>query len=308
MMKTNLLTARNLITPTRPALKEELLWGLISACLVLLAAPLAYAQDNSARPPQTRIAADASQVTADSAAATLRGDTEEERMFWLRRRAFVESVFEQATFEVGDSTLSFRFALTAGALGLDQKELVKTSPRTDYIGERLRGLQGPSAQVNIGSLIGQGVKYLANKLGVGKVVSPWTILPSETEIRVMNVLWKKGEATSANIYAQLDSARLNYKEVNLILENMVGRGLVTREQVSPSNEMTVLGTFKIEMSSLNAKNREYVYRPTASRELMLAYLDASAFSRQQMASPAATMMHEHLRKLLALIAREPGQL
>ncbi len=226
-------------------------------------------------------------------------------MFWLRRRAFVESVFEQAAFSLTDSAFSFRFALTAGQLGLDRKELEKISPASDYIGARLRSQQGPSAQFNIGNLIGQGVKYLASKVGLGKyVVSPWTILPSETEVRVMNVLWKKGEATSANIYAQLDSAKLNYKEVNTILENMVGRGLVEREQISPRNEFTVFGAFALEMSGLNAKNREYVYRPVASRELMLDYLDASAFSRRQNPSPAAAMLHEHLRKLLALMAQE----
>ena len=283
---------KTLSTPSEsPGRKKSFaqLFKFSKALCFVVAMPL-YAQ-NSSTPPTIDLIADSTYTSRDSTAAILRGETEAERMFWLRRRAFVESIFEQATFSIGDSVLAFRFALTAGTLGLDQKELAKTSPQTDYIGERLRSQQGPTAQFNIGSLIGQGVKYLANKVGVGKtVVSPWTILPSETEIRVLNVLWKKGEATSANIYAQLDSAKLNYKEVNVILENMVGRGLVAREQVSPKNELTVLGTFTIEMSSLNAKNREYVYRPRASREMMLTYLDASAFSRQQTLSPAATML------------------
>ncbi|MEK7728225.1 MAG: BlaI/MecI/CopY family transcriptional regulator [candidate division KSB1 bacterium] len=247
---------------------------------------------------------------ADSVAAVLRGETEEERMYWLRRRAFVESVFEQATFSFGDSTLSFHFALTAGQLGLDKQALSKISPRQDYIGDRLRGQQsGSQALFNVGDLIGKGLKYLAGKVGASKgVVSPWTILPSETEIRVMNVLWQKGEVTSANIYAQLDSAKLHYKEVNTILENMVGRGLVERTQVSPSNEFTIWGAFAIEMSGLNAKNREYVYRPRASRELMTTYLDASAFARPQPQSPTEIMMQQHLRKLLALIANESAGL
>lgn len=241
----------------------------------------------------------------DSVAATLRGETEAERMFWLRRRAFVESVFEQSTFTMDDSSLFFRFAMSAGQLGLNKETLAKTPARTDYVGERLRGQQsGAPGLFNIGELIGKGMKFLAQKIGAAQSVgSPWTIMPSETEIRVMNVLWK-GEATSAGIYARLDSAKLNYKEVNTVLENMVGRGLVEREQVSPKNELTVLGALAIEMSSLNAKNREYVYRARASRDLMTAYLDASAFTHQTPRSPGESMLHAHLRKLLALIATE----
>lgn len=245
------------------------------------------------------------QISADAVAATLRGETETERMFWLRRRAFVESVFEQSTFTMGDSSLFFRFALSAGQLGLDKETLAKIPARPDYVGERLRGQQsGSQGLFNIGELIGRGMKFLAQKIGAAQNLgSPWAIVPSETEIRVMNVLWK-GEATSASIYARLDSAKLNYKEVNTVLENMVGRGLVEREQVSPKNELTVLGAFALEMSSLNAKNREYVYRARASRDLMTAYLDASAFSHQSPRSPGESMLQAHLRKLLALLASE----
>lgn len=253
---------------------------------------------------------DSTHSLQDSAATVLRGETEEERMFWLRRRAFVQSVFEQSAFALGDSSLFFHFNLQAGQLGLDRNELSKIPPQRDFIGERLRSQQGgASGLLDIGSLIGQSVKYLASKVGVTKnVVSPWTILPSETEVRVMKVLWQKGEVTSAGIYAALDSTMLNYKEVNTVLENMVVRGLVERQQVSPRNEFTILGAFTIEMSSLNAKNREYVYRPRTSRDLMLSYLDAAAFSHQTARTPAEAMLHEHLRKLLAILAKESSEL
>lgn len=245
----------------------------------------------------------------DSTAAVLRGETEDERMFWLRRRAFVESVLEQSAYDLTDSSFFFRFALSAGRLGLDHEELAKISPQRDLIGERLRGAQsGAAGMLNVGNLLGQGVKYLASKLGVTSGVgSPWTIMPSETEVRVMKILWREGEAASADIYAELDSTRLNYKEVNTVLENMVGRGLVERRQISPRNEFTILGTFAIEMSSLNAKNREYIYRPRAGRDLMLAYLDATAYTQQTARTPAAQMLQAHLRKLLSIIAQESSE-
>ncbi len=288
--------------------------GRAFGCLMLATALVAHSQEiqpsTSDERAITSTDSPAKSTEVDSAAAALRGETETERTFWLRRRAFVESVFEQSAFDLTDSSAFFRFAVTAGQLGLDQKELSKSSRQTDYIGDRLRAQQsGSSAQFNVGNLIGQGLKYLAGKVGMtNSVLSPWTIMPSETEVRVMNVLWRSSAATSAEIYAQLDSAKLNYKEVNTVLENMVGRGLVERTQVSPKNEFTVLGTFAIEMSGLNAKNREYTYRPRASRDLMVAYLDASAFSQRRLHTLAENMLHEHLRKLLALIAQENGEL
>jgi len=293
----------------------ELFFRQTLGCMILAMAWSIHGQEiqNLDAIADSRISSDSlAQASApDSAAAALRGETEQARLYWLRRRAFVESVFEQSAYHLADSALFFRFVINSEPLGLDQKELSQLSSRPDYIGDRLKSQQGgASSQFNLGDLIGKGVKYLAGKLGATKsAVSPWTILPSETEIRVMNALWRKNEeATSAEIYAQLDSARLNYKEVNTVLENMVGRGLVERRQISPSNEFTVLGALTIEMSSLNAKNREYVYRPLASRELMLAYLDASAFLRQWPHTPAEAMRRAHLRKLLAMIAKETGEL
>lgn len=281
-------------------------------CLIVLcAAAFARGQEASPGAPEAAFArarADSLRLLQDAMAEALRGETEEQRMFWLRRRAFVESVLEHSPLTLGDSSVYFHFNLQAGRLGLDRKELAKLSPQRDPIGERLRGAQsGAGGMMNVGNLIGQGVKYLASKLGVTTGAgSPWTILPSETEVRVMKVLWQEGEATSADIYAELDSTRLNYKEVNTVLENMVGRGLVERRQISPRNEFTILGTFAIEMSGLNAKNREYIYRPLAGRELMLSYLDAAAYLHQTARTPAAQMMQEHLRKLLAIIAQESG--
>jgi hypothetical protein len=244
-----------------------------------------------------------------SAAAVLRGETEETRLQWLRRKVFVESILSQASYDLSDSAMMMRFALTAGALALTPEELAKIPPATDPIGARLQQEQlGIPSLLNVGNLIGEGLKFLAGKTGAGqKTQELWTAIPTETEARVMNIIWSSRTTTSSDIYSQLDSVAITFKDLQTVLDNMVARGLVERDQVSPKNEFTILGAFAIEMSRKNAKNREYAYRPRTSRKMFYTFLDALAFSHHSSLKSEDIALRDHLSKLLMLIVTRDNQ-
>jgi predicted transcriptional regulator len=230
--------------------------------------------------------------------AILRGETQYAREQWLRRQRFIENIFIQNP-SLYDSTLFFRLQQNS-ALSLNQSELYSLPRRVDNIGERLRREETEAPSLfNVGNLIGAGMKYLAEKLGArGAKPQPLAVIPSEFEIDVMKVLWQKQEATTSTIYAQLDSTRLTAVDLQRALDAMAERGLLERRQISPRHEFTILGAIPIEMSAKNRKNREFLYRPQVTRQTMLAFLDATAFS-QRLASPTNhSAIAAHLHKLM----------
>jgi predicted transcriptional regulator len=243
-----------------------------------------------------------------SAATVLRGETDETRLQWLRRKAFVESILSQTAYDLSDSAALIRFALTAGALALTPEELANIPPATDPIGARLQQEQlGIPSLLNVGNLIGEGLKFLTGKGGAGQNTNElWTAIPTETEARVLNILWSSNMVTTSGVYAQLDSVAITFKDLQTVMEQMVARGLVEREQVSPKNEFTILGAIAIEMSRKNAKNREFAYRPRASRKMFYTFLDALAFSRHSSLKSEDVALRDHLSKLLMVVAPRDG--
>jgi hypothetical protein len=92
-----------------------------------------------------------------SAAAVLRGETEEGRRQWLRRQVFVEQLLFDTTSDVTDSTLAFRFRAFTPSVGLNQEELAKLQPHRDAIDDEMRRDQlGAPPLFNLGEAIGQG--------------------------------------------------------------------------------------------------------------------------------------------------------
>jgi predicted transcriptional regulator len=183
---------------------------------------------------------------------------------------------------------------------LDKSQLADIPRREDFIGERLRRdeLEMPPL-LNFSNLIGAGVKYLAEKLGrTATTTKQFALIPSELEIDVLKILWKENAATSSEIYAQLDSIRMTAADLQQALTIMTQRGLVARRQISPRNEFTLFGAATIEMSGINRKNREYLYRPKISRQTMLTFLDATAFSYRMVSANSHALIDEHLRKLI----------
>jgi predicted transcriptional regulator len=255
-----------------------------------------YAQENSNDSLSTPLA-----DTLD-AAAVLRGETPQAREQRLRYWLFMNNLLAQGAISVQDSTLVFRLQQRL-AFSLSPSELRSLPPRVDYIEDRFRREElGLPPMSNLNNLFGAGVKFLADKLGMTGAKQPFAVIPSETEIEVMNVLWKKHEATTGEIYAELDSAQLTAVDLQQMLATMTERGLLDREQISPRHEFSFFGVVAVEMSSQNRKNREYLYRPNVTRQSMLSYLDATAFS-QRLVSPANhSLIVEHLRKLMSRLA------
>jgi predicted transcriptional regulator len=263
-------------------------------CFILILALSAQAQDTTA-------------VYDDSldARTALSGESAEAREQWLRRQIFVENILMQNAISAGDSLLIFRLQQQT-PLSLSKSQLNTIAPRVDRLEEKFRREQlGLPPMSPIGTLIGKGIKYLSEKLS-GAPNNPLAVIPSETEIEVMNILWKKNAATSSEIYAGLDSTNtLTAADLQQTLAAMAARGLLDRRQISPRHEMTILGIFTIEESALNRKNREFLYQPRVARQTMLSYLDATAFSHRLASAGNPSLVVDHLRKLMnRLAARE----
>jgi predicted transcriptional regulator len=245
-------------------------------------------------------AQDSAFVTSDAlkAKAILSGENEQARQQWLRRQLFVENILTHRAVSASDSSLRFRIE-SQSPLSLSQSQLKAIPPRLDQIDEKFRREQlGLPPMSNIGDLIGKGVQYLAEKLGGGTDKDPLAVIPSEVEIDIMKVLWKKNAATSAEIYADLDSVDLTALDLQQTLAVMADRGLVDRQQISPRHEFTILGAIPLEISTQNRKNREFLYRPQVTRQTMLTFLDATTFSYRLALTNNHSIFVEHLRSLM----------
>jgi predicted transcriptional regulator len=237
------------------------------------------------------------------AAAILRGENAPARQQWLRRQIFVENILTQTAVDLSDSTLFFRLQQQSG-LSLNRSQLSRIPPRVDDVGEHIRRdeLDLPP-MINLNNLLGSGIKYLAQKLGRSDAkTKPFAVIPSELEIDVLKALWRDDEATTSQIYAQLDSVQLTVVDLEQALATMTQRGLVEREQISPRHEFTLFGVADVEMSPRNRKNREYLYRPKISRQTMLTFLDATAFSYRIASLNNHLLINEHLRRLINKLA------
>lgn len=103
-------------------------------------------------------------------------------------------------------------------------------------------------------------------------------IPTKMEIDILKVLWAKSEATSSDIYAQLDSlAQITAEDLQAILARMVDRGFLDRRKISPSDEFNLFGIVSIEKSSKNRKNQVHLYWPLISKSTMIKYLDSERF-------------------------------
>jgi predicted transcriptional regulator len=214
----------------------------------------------------------------------------------------VENILTQNAIIAGDSLLLFRLQQQT-PLSLSKSQLNAIAPRVDQLEEKFRREQlGLPPMSPIGTLIGKGIKYLSEKFS-GAPNNPLAVIPSETEIAVMNVLWKKTAATSSEIYANLESTNnITAADLQQTLAVMADRGLLDRRQISPRHELTILGVFTIEESALNRKNREFIYHPRVARRTMLSFLDATVFSHRLAANGSPSLIVDHLRKLMNRLA------
>jgi hypothetical protein len=114
-------------------------------------------------------------------------------------------------------------------------------------------------------------------------------IPSDIQLEALNVLWEEEQATDIDIYAQLDtSLRLTATGLNNALADLYQDGIVTRKQVSPKNEFTVLGGVKIEMSAQNRRNKVYEYKAEVKRQEFIDYLNGVLFDVQKQSGEIVT--------------------
>ena len=107
-------------------------------------------------------------------------------------------------------------------------------------------------------------------------------IPSDIQLEALNVIWQEQQATDMDIYAQLDtSLRLTATDLNNALGDLYQDGIVSRKQVSPKNEFTVLGGVKIEMSAQNRRNKVYEYKAEVKRGEFIDYLNGVLFDVQK---------------------------
>jgi hypothetical protein len=230
-----------------------------------------------------------------------------------KRLAFVENYFWRAAAATLDPALSFRMIRNEKAsLAWSNEELAALSRGVDPIENHIRQRNTGNARTfNVAALLSQGLGATRDKSGSRKERRRLQVIPSENEIRVLRELWEKKKATGADIYGKLDSARVTAAGLDELLADMTDRGLLTRAQISPRHEFTIatpFGFIPIEMSSLNRKNREYLYESTIDAEELWSFLDASLFNLQ---SPLGVvdggLLAQHLRRLLQIMAAPPAK-
>jgi predicted transcriptional regulator len=124
---------------------------------------------------------------------------------------------------------------------------------------------------------GRGGAFGKNPYGwQGKPRRHLNFIPSELELDVLSALWDEPLQTDLELYRSL-SARwpITAEQLQKILAGMADEGLLARKQISPQNLFSIFlpfGVIYVEESSLNRKNRVFVYRPTVRQKQVISVL------------------------------------
>jgi predicted transcriptional regulator len=217
-----------------------------------------------------------------------------------RRLAFVDSFFMKISGATDDSALSFRLIRDhENLLGLPSEQLNQWPPARDRVSDQVYQRDtGSGRGFNFSGLLLQGTPARLGNKKRGSI----RLIPSETEIRILKTLWVEKKATGSAIYAQLDSVRITAAGLDEVLSSMTDRGLLTRQIISPRNEFTIAMPFvavPLEMSAKNRRNREYLYQPAVSSDLVRNFVDAQLFNLQN--STSDERLTRYLHRLLSLL-------
>lgn len=101
-------------------------------------------------------------------------------------------------------------------------------------------------------------------------------IPSNLQLDVLTVLWREEKTSQLEIYAGIDAAYpITAEKLDYQLERMVKLGLLERKIISPQNKfmiLTPLKVFLLEKSSLNRKNRVFLYRTRVEKDQIVKLL------------------------------------
>lgn len=213
----------------------------------------------------------------------LTGNTQEARVFTMRKYNFLQSSVSMVSSVTSDTSMNFELQYRHDLqFGLTPEQLHKIIPLgPDPMGEELRRrFSDTPSVVPISPLFAQALKSLFERSQAAeqKMVTGTLPIPTSLEIDVLKILWSNVSATSSDLYTQLDTSwTIRAEDFNRVLEDMVVKGYLDRRKISPSNKFTLFGLAQIEMSSLNRKNQLYLYWPVVSKKEIIRYLEAKRY-------------------------------
>ncbi|MBN2001042.1 hypothetical protein JW935_26085 [candidate division KSB1 bacterium] len=116
----------------------------------------------------------------------------------------------------------------------------------------------------------------------GTTVDPsLDFIPTETQVKALDIIFENEEITDIGIYAQMDTSfKVTAQDLITALDFLTEKGIVTRKVVSPQNKFRFFilpEEWGIEMSAKNRKNRIYEYQAQIDREQLLNFLNASLY-------------------------------
>lgn len=228
------------------------------------------------------------------------GNTENSKLFLIRKYGFINDTVTIFSSVHDDTSLTFQLRAKPNAsLYLTPEELHKI-PQVgpDPFGEEWRRrISDTPRTVPLNQFL-QGIAESLNKpnprLSDGSLP-----IPTNLEIDILKVIWEKTAATSSDIYAQLDTSwKITSEDVAVILDDMASRGFLDNKKISPSHEFSLFGIAGIETSSLNRKNKVFVYWPVVPKDKLITYLDAKRYLAYSSASETAANGYIAYYKLL----------
>ncbi len=204
--------------------------------------------------------------------------TDAHKLYSLRRLSFLNDTILQYSFATNSVTTG-ELEFTQDSLFYLTVDNIGPVPHlgADPLGEKLRRQNSDIPPlININHFI-RGMIDLVSKSDEHKFLHS-KIIPNETEIDVLNVLWLQTPLTSVEIYKTLNAQSPFYlasEDLQKVLTDMVKRGLLARKKISPSHEFKLSGIFSIELSAKNRKNKLFLYWPLVEKKEMITHLVSS---------------------------------
>lgn len=241
-------------------------------CLNFQLSSLLFAQNKQSSASDTT----SPKVESVKARDVLTGNTPQEKIYTVRKKEFIDNATEDFT-DTSFSDLTFTFNSDKHLpLYLDKEGLKGLAPFKDSVQDQIQRDTGIPQTVSLTDAIQSLVQSYQKKQS--QEVKDLTV-PTDTEIDVLKILWVEESATASEIYAKLDSSAssIHSEELQDVLNQMVTKGFLDREKISPSHEFNLFGFAQIELSSKNRKNKVYLYWPIVTKEKLFTYLDAQRY-------------------------------
>lgn len=132
----------------------------------------------------------------------------------------------------------------------------------------------------------------------GEVMRECRATPTEAELSILRVLWKRGPSTVREVYEELyQGTEIGYTTALKLLQNMLAKGLVTRNE---RQRQHIYNAAVSKQPTLNALVRRWIDKTFAgsSAALVMQALDAKPPRREELV---------RLRGLIRAIEKREGK-